>query len=173
MKPTTMTQIDLDYYDWLISQIFVPPNKTFNELFSIMHNTEFHWTIPNDDNRIQDGIDLRYEFLNGRKQAIHLQGATLLEILVALSRKVAFTAGHSSARWAWTLIKNLRLNKKSDPLTDEDVERINDVLDALIWRTYEPNGRGGFFPLDRPDADQTKVEIWYQMNKYVLEREAL
>jgi len=39
----------------------------------------------------------------------------------------------------------------------------------LIWRDYHADGRGGFFPLTNPDTDQTKVEIWYQMNAYVTE----
>jgi hypothetical protein len=165
----TTTQIDYDYFEWLISHIAVPNGKSYNELFEVMHNTEFHWTIPNDDNRIQDGIDLRGYFLNGKKATIHLEGATLLEILVSLSKKVEFTAGGSSRKWAWRLLKNLRLHKMSDPLAEADINRINDILDALIWRTYRADGRGGFFPLNYPEEDQTKVEIWYQMNKYVLE----
>jgi hypothetical protein len=61
------------------------------------------------------------------------------------------------------------LSSKSDPLTDEDVAKIKNILDTLVWRTYQPDGRGGFFPLNHPEEDQTKVEIWYQMNKYVIE----
>lgn len=169
---TTMmpTLLDHDYYEWLISEIAIPNGKTYNHLFEIMHNTEFVWTIPNDDNRLQDGLSLRIEFLNGRGRALDLQGATLLEVLVSLSRRVAFIAGSTPRKWAWRLLKNLRLHTKSDPLTESDVARINDVLDALIWRTYDADGRGGFFPLSNPKQDQTKVEIWYQMNQYVIER---
>jgi hypothetical protein len=165
-----MNKINYEYYDWLVEQIHIPNGKSYSGLFEVMHNTEFHWTIPNDDNRVQDGKDLRYYFIDGRKGRIDLDGATLLEILVSLSQKVAFTAGGVPKRWAWKLLKNLRLTEKSDPLTEHDLERINDVLDALVWRTYQPNGRGGFFPLNHPEQDQTKVEIWYQMNAYVIER---
>jgi hypothetical protein len=167
------TQTDYEYYEWLISHIHIPNGKSYKDLFERMHNTEFHWTVPNDDNRIQDGLDLRVEFIDGRRLGLDLQGATLLEILVSLSRRVAFTAGGNPRQWAWRLLKNLRLHKKSDPLTEADLDRINDILDALIWRTYQPDGRGGFFPLAHPEEDQTKVEIWYQMNKYVIERSAL
>jgi hypothetical protein len=165
-------QIDLDYYEWLIEQIHIPNGKSYRGLFEVMHNTAFHWTIPNDDNRVQDGKDLRYYFLDGRKGQIELGEATLLEILVSLSQKVAFTAGGNPKRWAWKLLKNLRLTHKADPLNQEDLERINDVLDALVWRTYQYNGRGGFFPLENPKEDQRKVEIWYQMNAYVIEKTA-
>ena len=168
---TQLTKIDYDYFEWLISHIAIPNGKNYSHLFEVMHNTEFHWIVPNDDNRIQDGIDLRGRFLDGKKKVIHLEGATLLEILVSLSQKVAFTAGGEPRRWAWKLLKNLRLTKMPDPLTEQDLERINDILDALIWRTYKADGRGGFFPLNHPEEDQTKVEIWYQMNKYVIERD--
>ena len=165
-----MSAVDYEYYEWLTSQIHIPNGKNYSGLFEVMHNTEFHWTVPNDDNRLQDGLDLRTYFLDGRKAQLNLNGATLLEILISLSKRVAFTGGGVPKRWAWRLLKNLRLTTKSDPLTEEDLEKINDVLDALVWRTYDANGRGGFFPLNHPEEDQTKVEIWYQMNKYVIEK---
>lgn len=167
-----MNQIDVDYYDWLVSQIEIPNGKDYGDLFTRMHNLEFVWTVPNDDNRVQDGLDLRYAFAGDKKHEINLPGATFLEVLVALSKRVAFTAGGKSEKWAWRLLKNLHLTKMSTPLTEEKSIKINDILDSVIWRTYETNGRGGFFPLNYPEEDQTKIEIWYQMNKYVIEMEA-
>jgi hypothetical protein len=58
------------------------------------------------------------------------------------------------------------------PLTEERSQAIDDILDSVIWRTYSPDGRGGFFPLNQPQEDQRKIEIWYQMNKYVIEMKA-
>lgn len=168
-----MNQLDYEYYEWLVSQIHIPTGKTYGDLFERMHNLEFVWTVPNDDNRVQDGIDLRAEFLEetgGRK--LNLTVVTFLEVLVALSRRVAFTAGGNAEQWAWRLIKNIRLHKMSDPLDGTRVLVVNDILDAVIWRTYHPDGRGGFFPLNNPSEDQTKVEIWYQMNAYVMEMQA-
>ena len=94
-----------------------------------------------------------------------------LEVLIALSRRVAFTAGGEPDDWAWRLLKNLRLTKSSDPLSEARLRNVDDILDAVIWRTYEPNGQGGFFPLKNPQENQRKIEIWYQMNKYVIEKE--
>jgi hypothetical protein len=168
-----LNPIDYEYYEWLKAQIEIPNGKSYNGVFEIMHNLEFVWTVPNDDNRIQDGLDLRYEFLNSPEQTLHLQGATLLEILVSLSRRTAFTAGGTPEQWAWQLLRNLRFHKKPDPLTEHQSARVKDMLDTLIWRTYQRDGRGGFFPLNHPDEDQTKVEIWYQMNKYVMEMDSL
>jgi hypothetical protein len=165
-----MKPIDFEYYEWLISKIHIPNGKSYNDLFEIMHNVEFHWTVPNDNNRLQDGLDLRYEFTEGKQRNMDLLGPTALEILIALSRRVAFLTDRKPDRWAWKLLKNLRLTGKSDPLTEEARVAVADILDTLIWRTYQPDGRGGFFPLLRAIEDQTKVEIWMQMNAYVTER---
>jgi hypothetical protein len=57
----------------------------------------------------------------------------------------------------------------ADPLTQTKLEKVEIILEDLIWRTYRPNGQGGFFPLKNPQEDQTKIEIWYQLNEYVME----
>ena len=161
-----------DYYLWLIAQIGVPERNrnTYNDLFMRLHETEFVWIVPHDDNRLQDGVELRSEFLNGRRiRDLEGRPISLLEVLIALSRRVAWTTDRSSEFWAWQLLENLRLTKSSDPLTGQKAERVEEVLEALIWRTYERDGNGGFFPLNHPLDDQTKREIWDQMNAYVNE----
>jgi hypothetical protein len=57
----------------------------------------------------------------------------------------------------------------TDPLTENKVRKVHHILERLIWRQYREDGLGGFFPLNWPDKDQTQVEIWYQMQKYVTE----
>lgn len=168
-----MTPLDYTYFEWLVSQVNIPNGKTYNDLFERMHNKEFVWTVPNDDNRVQDGLDLRHEFLDGSRRRLSLDVVTLLEVLVSLSRRCAFTAGGEPSLWAWRLIKNLRLNKMCDPLTKDKADRVDEILDALVWRTYRRDGQGGFFPLHQEMEDQTRVEIWYQMNTFVNERQEL
>src|SRR5436190_7151828 len=86
--------IEYDYFTWLVSQIELPSHNrnTYNGLFEKMHEVEFVWTISGDDNRVQDARDLRVEFLLG-KRYIFQQGISVLEVLIALSRRTAFTAG--------------------------------------------------------------------------------
>lgn len=165
------SKIDIEYFQWLVSKIDIPTNRTYVYLFERMHNLEFVWTVPHDDNRVQDGLDLRIEFKHewNHRRGPNLDMVTILEVLIALSRRVAFNAGGDERFWAWKLLKNLRLTKMSDPVDEEKAQKIEEILYALVWRTYHPSGLGGFFPLRHPVDDQTKVEIWYQMNAYVLE----
>jgi hypothetical protein len=165
-----MNKTDRKYFEWLVSQIDIPvgnPN-TYNDLFAKMHGQEFFWTVPNDDNRVGDGAALRDEFLNGRSHYFGY-GVSILEVLIALSRRLEFIAAGKASDWAWQLLENLRLNKASDPLTGKKADNADDILYALVWRTYSRDGQGGFFPLVSAKEDQRKVEVWYQMNAYVIE----
>jgi hypothetical protein len=144
-----------------------------------MHNVEFVWTVPNDDNRVGDGLDLRSEYFDGvhrrkyQREDLVLEGVTVLEILISLSRRLAWMIGGEASYCAWRLLENLKLHKSSDPLTDAKANKVDEAINDLIWRTYERNGQGGFFPLKSHLEDQTKVEIWYQMNAYVIEMQGL
>lgn len=163
-----MIQGESEYFDWLVSQIEIRNGKSYHDVLERLYNTEFVWIVPNDDNRVQDGLDLRIEFKKSLANKME-QGVSVLEVLVALSRRVAFTAGGEAPYWAWLLFRNLKLNRFSDSMTSEKAERVEHILEDLIWRTYRRDGRGGFFPLNNAIEDQRKVEIWYQMNTYVME----
>ena len=161
-----------DYFLWLIAQIGVPEKNrnTYNDLFMRLHETEFVWMVPHDDNRSQDAIEVRLEFLNNRRiRDVEERPVSILEVLIALSRRVSWTTNQSPEFWAWQLLENLRLTKSSDPLVGRKAERVEEILYSLVWRTYDRTGEGGFFPLKYPQDDQTKREIWDQMNAYVNE----
>lgn len=166
-------RIEQKYFRWLVHQTHLEEawQKRYLGLFNEMHHKEFIWLVPHDDNRVGDGYSLRYEFLGGRHHTFPF-GVSTLEVLVALSRRVAFNVvnGPEEAEWwAWKLIENLGLDQfEGIELTSEQRADINMILDRLIERTYKPNGEGGFFPLIHTDQDQTKVEIWYQMSAYIL-----
>lgn len=168
-----MKQVDYQYFAWLTSQIAHKSKRTYNELFDRLHSVEFVWTVPNDDNRIADAMDLRRQFAEGTEFSPSMESASVLEVLIGLSRRLEFMTGWPPEAWAWKLIKNLGLHSMYDPISPRKADILDEKIEALIWRTYEPDGRGGFFPLQYPKEDQTKVEIWYQMNAYVIERQYL
>jgi hypothetical protein len=178
-KPQT---IDVDYYQWLVSRIKPGnPDKTYLEMFEIMHNTEFVWFVPNDDNRVKDGEHLRKDYFRFVLESQYEEGdlviefVSFLEVLVGLSVRFAWAMSEQGNEpyWAWRLIKNIELHKMSDPLTNRKVEQINEILYNVIWRTYDQSGYGGFFPLEKTLKDQTKIEIWYQMQEYAMEKNPL
>jgi hypothetical protein len=155
-----------DYLRWLAPQIreddgLSNPNREFWGLLTIMHQTPFECFVHNDDNREVDGRDLRVEFCrdvaNVDTQALkHLGPASFLEVLIGLSRRLAFNAGGKNAPgWAWVLLNNLYLHRMADPLSSRSARKVDDTLNRCIRREYAPDGVGGFFPLEHPDEDQT------------------
>jgi hypothetical protein len=67
------------------------------------------------------------------------------------------------------MLENLDLCQYNDRVNLPE-DKIEETLDRVIWRTYNFNGRGGIFPLRRPRQDQRDVELWYQLNAYIIER---
>ncbi len=171
--------LDELYLEWLYRQVGAvgnpDPSASYWKLFKLLYEKEFIWQVLNDDNRAEDGRFLRQEFIAQEELVIDdpywaRLGCGMLEMLIALSRRLAFEGDGFSRDWFWELINNLGLYDYRDGRRFPE-RRINQILDDLIWRTYEPNGRGGLFPLRYPQEDQRDVEIWYQLNAYLLERE--
>lgn len=141
----------------------------------MLYTQPFAWWVPNDDNRAQDGLELRNEFFAEtegveRDENWEVLECDLLELLVGLSRRLSFMTGEDSSTWFWIMIENLGLYQYNDA-ADIPEDTVKDVLEGLIWRTYDFDGNGGLFPLRNPSVDQRGVEIWYQLNEYIAEHE--
>lgn len=170
--------IDEQYLAWLYAQVASleesDPTKTYWSLFRQLYGKEFVWLVLNDDNRVEDGKNLRDEFLlsfdAGPDPAWMELGCSVLEMLIALSRHLAFEDGNDVEGWFWEMLENLDLVVNDDEYNRAAKNHIDYALDRLIWRSYLPDGRGGLFPLDSPTVDQRDVEIWLQFNAYIIER---
>jgi len=178
MSRTTIDRIHEvrgEYLTWLEDQLRdeYSPTGEYWGLVNLMFDKEFTWSVPHDDNRIADALQLRNEYSDEkhvrRAQMRRLGPCSFLEVLIGLSRRLAFTAGGKAPGWAWVLLTNLELDKMIDPLSPRKINKINDIMDTVIQRTYSPDGQGGFFPLAYPDDDQTRIELWYQLNSFVEE----
>lgn len=166
------------YIGWLADQIVPNRHRNFDELFRIMHAKEFVYVVVNDDSRMQDARDVRSDCFREFKVKPYvttdvLGPISVLEILIALSRRMSFMTGIAPGEWAWVLLQNLQLDLFSGRITRLWAEEINNILERLIWRQYAPDGAGGFFPLGYPEEDQREVELWYQMAAYLAENEDL
>lgn len=148
-----------------------------------MHQTTFVWFVPKDDNRVEDGRDLRRTFQEEEGVSLsknevdlwHRVPCSFLEMLIALSRRLAFEAGGEPRWWFWHMMMNIGLEPLNDSMGHGLSERVmrevevSDILERVISRTYSYNGDGGLFPLEEPDEDQRHVELWYQFQNYLIE----
>lgn len=164
-----------DYFSWLCNRISIPEGREYTTILNIMFGTEFVWVVGNDENRIADGRNLRLEYHPDRREPnadINSEPVKFLEVLIALSERVAFLVDQPAPNWAWNLIRNIKLSGFDDPLDGREVRKVMDILENVIWRRYAADGGGGFFPLTRPKNDQRQAEIWDQMNAYIQENRA-
>ena len=168
--------LDDRYLIWLYNQVAKVrgrrSSRTYWDLFRKLYSTEFAWFVPNDDNRAEDGRELRREWaseMGVQQDQDWLElGCSFLELLIGISKRLSFEGEGEVSAWFWHLIDNLGLTGFNDAskFNEKDVD---DITHAVIWRTYQPNGVGGLFPLDNPSQDQRKVEIWYQLSEYLLQ----
>lgn len=172
--------LDEEYLSWLYDQV-VPDkgNPQYWHLFRQMYKTEFVWFVPNDDNRVEDGRELRLEFFNSEFAPPELPalwvdlGCSMLELFVGLARRLCFQAEGTTEQWFWELCRNVRLDLFNDRycLRFPYEQGVDDILQCIIWRLYQPNGHGGLFPLNHARQDQRGVELWYQLSAYLLEKD--
>jgi hypothetical protein len=133
--------------------------------------------LSGDDNRAEDGKELRREFLLMGHIPDHVEWRTLLpcsvfEMLIAFSRRAELNSNTSAKDWFWEMLSNLNLAEVND---SEDVssEEIQEVLEHFMWRNYTADGDGGLFPLRQPPSDQTQQEIWHQFCDYLVDQNRL
>lgn len=172
-------EIQTDYFQWLCGLVNL--DRGYWILARKLHDKEFYWTVPNDDNRAADGQRLRDIFEDETLYSDYtcLEGAcSVLEMMIGLSIRIEDILCDpddeeclKAPEAFWEMLENLGL----DEFNDMDFSRLNDgckvdeILIALLERSYDRSGRGGLFPLKSARKDQRKVEIWYQMSTYLLE----
>ena len=170
--------LDERYFVWLYDQVGDSkarnPARTYWRVLKQLFTKEFVWIVPNDDNRIEDGKVLRNEFVEKFRYEVDDNwmklGCSMLELLIGLSRRLAFECEGEPRDWFWHLMDNLGVAYPDAYKYDEAA--VDSILDRVIYRNYYWNGQGGLFLLQRTEKDQRNVELWYQLSEYVLERTA-
>lgn len=174
----TRDRVINEYFEWLYNSVCDKKSlrgKSYKKLFMFLHNTEFRYSIPMDENRAIDGLDLRYRFaLNGDYGFItdSLDGpCSVLEMMIALAIRCEEhimddpDIGDRTGKWFWDMIDNLGLISMSDSRFDR--RYVNEQVSIFLDREYEPNGNGGLFTVKNSGYDLRYVEIWYQMCWYL------
>jgi hypothetical protein len=165
--------IENEYFNWLCAKVLHDRSRTYYTLLLIMHKTEFIIVVPFDRHRAADGIELRQDFIreiNAEPDDEWMDlPCSVLEMMLAFSKRVSFQTDLPTDQWFWEFMTNLNLNEFRH-VSDSDVPEIERTLHILNWRTYDPRGNGGMFPLSQTDNDQREVEIWYQFCEYLDEK---
>lgn len=162
------------YFCWLIGLIgdgYIESN--YQKLLWKLYCTEYFYELLYDRNRATDGLLLRKIFMRETGYFVPDRPCTVLEMMVALSRKAEDDIMHDpdfgdrTRLWFWTILENLGLDIFDDYHYFE--EEVNRILDVFLHHRYKNNGVGGAFPVRFPDRDLRKTDLWWQMNAYLEE----
>lgn len=171
------TKMRREYFLWLCGLVNgVDGGENFCELLRALHDKEFIWSVPNDDNRAVEGRNLRERFCD-EIRGVYIfdnfpEEVTLLEVLIALAYRCESQVEDTTMlEWFWKMVSNIGLSEITDDVFYNMgvPDYVDETLNNILYRRYHRNGRGGLFPLKRSKKDQRKVELWYQMNEYLVE----
>lgn len=167
------------YFEWLSEMVGgrrVSKELSYQKLLTHLHNTEFRWSIPRDENRAEEGMSLRYRYSyeNGYSYDDILEAVdgecTVLEMIIALAIEGENImddpmVGDRTGQWFWNMIVNLGLGSMTD--SKYDAETVDYILERFLDREYDPDGRGGLFRIKDSAHDLRDMEIWHQLCAYL------
>ena len=167
-----------EYFEWLVDKVCdgrYGKHISYRRLLMYLHQTEFQYSILRDENRAEDGVDLRYRFacsIERPELSEELDGpCSILEMMVALAIRCEECImdnpanGDRTGQWFWGMIVSLGLGSMYDNRFDKSF--VDNVVDTFLNREYSPNGKGGLFTIKNCDYDLRGVEIWRQLCWYI------
>lgn len=177
----TANELNNKYFEWmcrLVCNNGYYRGRCYKKLLNFLHNTDFSIVIGLDENRAEDGIDLRYRF--GYEEAydrpaiasyLDNRPCSVFEMMVALAVRCEERImqdpdiGNRVSQWFFGMIYNLGLRFMDDP--NFDVKKTEIIIQRFLNRNYERDGKGGLFRVKNCEYDMRSIEIWYQMNWYL------
>lgn len=156
-----------DYYLWLDSLV---NDGNHNMLIRYLYEYPYRWQFTLDANRAAGGINLRSEFAYDQAievSDVHSGPCSVLEMLIALSKRMVEILTMDICDWFWDLIHNLGLDRFDDSHFDEN--GVDYILNVWLNRAYDSHGNGSLFPLHAYGGDCRNLDIWGQMNAWIEE----
>lgn len=161
------------YFNWIYGKVSDMRYDKYSKLMSKLFSAEFFYILDEDENRYEDGVNLRRRFeIETGESAEDLDfPCSILEMMVALSMKLEEQFMYDNAKgcrigqWFWEMITNLGLeNMTNDQYNDR---RVSVILERFLNRKYNKNGKGGLFVIRTKNVDVREYEIWYQACWYL------
>lgn len=169
------------YFQWMSELAFpnVSERQQYSYLLEALHKSMFYFSVPMDENRMYDGIDLRYKFAYEQRYSedeaslalSNNKSCSMLEMMVALSIKgderilYDYEKGGRADYIFKIMLESLDLTRMTN--NQFDSYYVDTQIDRVLNRDYDWNGKGGLFTVKNPRRDMRLVDIWYQMNWYL------
>ncbi len=174
-------ELNNKYFKWIYQLVCddkYHKRISYKKLFNHLNDIEFISIIEMDNNRAEDGIDLRYRFGYEHhyessiiKKYLDDRPCSVLEMITSLAIRCEENImndpdiGDRTSKWFWNMIDSLGLSSMNDNGYNPDY--VDDVVYRFLNREYGRNGDGGLFTVNNAKQDLRDVEIWYQMCWYL------
>ena len=172
------------YFKWLVSFVCDARHKEgYSIVLHELFNREFIWLIDYDENLAIYGLEMRDKFLASSETYRKMydiyggfdQNCTILEMMVALAiiieeRVMTNYEENRTSEWFWGMMTSLGLINYDDMSYDE--EEVDEILEKFLYRKYQKNGVGGLFTIKNGDKNMCKIDIWLQINAFLIEMKA-
>lgn len=165
----------MSYLDWLLQFIFpeIEDARSYQKIISFLFEEEFYWIVEHDENRAYDGIMLRELYSDETGLICEKDGeCSVLEMMIALAKSCEEdimrdpSIGDRTYVWFWEMMHNLGFDTLDDYCYNE--RAAEKILHRFLSRTYDRDGFGGPFYIPETHEDLRGVELWYQINFYMV-----
>lgn len=170
-----------DYFEFL--EKMIDGSVFYDRLFSLLFSREFYSPVELDQNRAAYGLLLRTRYEDEenipRGTLDDIGPCTVLEMLIALAEQIdtygvsGMTDQERRSRFFWEMVANLGIVYSDFVYTNEIATECDHKIDIFLDRKYAENGAGSLFPIQNCSTDMRKIEIWYQMQTYFLEKNGI
>lgn len=167
-----------DYLEYLIWRGGLGRMPGYSLIFETLHHMNFTCLLDRDENREDDGVELRehYEIPDGYEveieEAFYARKCSVMEMMVALAIRVddEYIGDPAEAHpedFFMEMIENLGLDRFRGGRYQESA--VIKIVQRWLDRRFTAHGLGSPFPVLNDWRDQRNLEIWDQMNSYVNE----
>lgn len=161
------------YLTWLLSIVHV--NDDYRYLMTSLLSVPFEWSVENDANRNDDGLELREQYFGVPTDIFGLEHGdeicSVLEMMIALASRMEHEVvgdpdgDDNTFRWFWSMIETMGLSEVTNDVYDE--KYVHYIIQNVMDRKYDFDGSGGLFYVPYAEFDMRSTELWVQAMWYL------
>lgn len=167
-----LNMLESDYFDWLCALAGTDGDEMlgngYRMLSKRLHEKEFYWILPRDDNRAVDGVDLRLRFLDERPDYAEIdikkrkkkhfleRYCSVFEMLIGLCWRLTDEVIYGSpnkriiSKLFMDILYRTELYEMMDNVFDEEMAALLEIkINKILDRKYDKDGDGSFFGVCR------------------------
>ena len=103
-----------------------------------------------------------------------INSCSILEMMIALARRcekeIMNNSDEENNAYIWITIMLRSLGLYDQTNNNYYPSYVDHVIDIFLSRRYSRTGRGGLFRVDSTSKDMRHLEIWYQMQEYIIKQ---